>query len=308
MSDTAISLFAQTLPAAKTKLLIDMVNSLHVSQDHLRVQGRNEGKFFTRLWGSVTGETQKRQNSISQHQQTALENVVEVVNDLASSLTRSNLAMVQVADRLTEVELSLSQAIHVLADTRDALHTLRAEVDGHIRLIENTLAHLDLRITAKDEMELVLSRWSAGHLRHLPIASRCYVSLNELYWGTFGEFCRRHPGNNAQMMLERLQNEAIQQMQADAHAQEPGMRLPISDWLASSASDNAAADVFLEGLAYLGDGAPIDQMPMVYVCSQLPSVADTQHWPLTVPRLCHAQRLASALIREVFAPTTEGGA
>jgi len=306
--DVCVALFMQTLPAAKSKLLVDMVNCLQVSNDQLRVQTSRENSFLDRMFDSMTGQGYKRGNRIAENQQTALTSVLEVVNDLATHTTRSHWALAQVAGRLTAVELGLAHTANKLSDTREALQDLRNDVKNHVRRIDQDLVRIDLHATAKDEMDLVFSRWQANKLETLSIAARCYASFNELYWGAFGEFCRRHPGNRSHMLIETVKNRASTQMQADAKA-DTRQHLPAAKWLASAATHDAAGQTFLDGLVWLGNQATMKHTPAVYVCSNPPSFSsfNSAHWPQNMPLIFQPERLVNMLGREIFAPIQLAG-
>jgi len=50
-----------------------------------------------------------------------------------------------------------------------------------------------------------------------------------------------------------------------------------------------------DGLAYLGDWAAVDRAPFVFAAANLPG-----DLPMLLPRRCSAERMADALVAEVF--------
>lgn len=295
MPDISPLQFLEAVPSAQGRVLVDMVNCLDVAKDHIRVSTQTESSIFRRLVSAVTGETQKRNNRIAQSQQTVLESAVETIKELARHQTRSNYAIAQVAKRLTYVEESLAKSVNVLMETQNALCQLRVDVDGHVKRLNAEIARLDLRAAASEQMENVISRWEVGQFNHFPVASRCFVALHELYWGEFGDYCRHHPVGSSQTLLNTFQNKAIARLKKDAKSEEP---LAMTQWLAKSNASEAEADLFQQGLAYLGSHAQPSTSPWSYTMTQLP---DANNLPMKVMRICEAEYIPERLGREMFA-------
>lgn len=298
MSDVlALQDLITTLPSTKSRLLIDMVNSLEVSRDHLRVQELRDDRFFARAYDSFSGAGRKRQTQIAKQQQLALDSVIAVVNDLAKSITGSNLAITQAARRINSLENNLAQVANHAAHTSAVLRELGEHMEWHVRRVDATLAQLDMRASAKEELDRVISDWQVGRYDAFPLAARAYVALHELYWGSFGEFCRCHQGDSAaQNLLRTLENEVIKQLRDTLG----NGRHDLAGWLAAPLTLPLHADA----LRYLGQETGANRQGLSYVCTHWPLAAEDL--PLTVPRLCDAARLGRMLHREFF-PTLPGG-
>ena len=116
MSTESAQQFLHLVPSAQSRVLIDMVNSLDVARDHLRVSEKTSQSLGSRFFGAITGSTQRRNNHIAQNHQLALDSAISTITELAKSQSRSNFAIAQVAKRLTYVETSLAQTAMRLAD------------------------------------------------------------------------------------------------------------------------------------------------------------------------------------------------
>jgi hypothetical protein len=296
MTVPTLPAWTELLPAAKAKLLVDLTNALEAGANHLQVQERVSGP-FVRVWQSITGEASRRSTKIASYQQSALSGVMVLVEDLCQSVTTSNHAITQAAVRLYEVELALEKTADVAADTRDQLRELTLRFRRETTRIDQEFARVNLRISAREHVELVMSRWSSGQWHPLHLAARCYASLADLYWGAFGDWCRQTPAAASDNLLEELVHRATAQMQKDAGVA-PGERVPAQRWMSDDAGTPHDAQ-WREAIGFQGDWARPEDQPTVYVCSQLPPSTE---WPLTVPRLCSAERLARAMVREVFRP------
>ncbi|MGN6234322.1 MAG: diguanylate cyclase regulator RdcB family protein [Trinickia sp.] len=296
MNNTVESQFLSTVPSAKDRVLIDMVNSLDVARDHLRVARVGESDILGRFIGAISGDTQRRNNRIAQHQHLTLDGLVDTVTLLAQSQTRSFSAIEQVSTRLTEVEHSLAKVAHMTADIRDAVYQLRGVVRESAALLKDEIDRLDLRAAATEHMDNVMSRWESGRFDAFPIASRGIVVLHELYWGAFGDYLRRHRGaNNVQILLDTLREKMSVRWRQQAG--EDG--LPLAQWLARPVALEAQSEFFLEGLAYLGAGHSSQLRPWSFTLTQLP---DARVAPDAVNRFVGADIMAARLTREVFSP------
>ena len=194
------------------------------------------------------------------------------------------------------MEVSLAKSVRVLIETKDALHELRVNVDGHVKRLDADIARLDLRAAASEQMDNVFSRWEAGRFNYFPMASRCFVALHELYWGEFGDYYRRHPEGSSQTLRNTFHNKAIAQLKRDARCEEA---LTMAQWLAKGNADEAEADLFQQGLAYLGSHAQPTTSPWTYTMTQLPDANDP---PGKVMLICEAEYIPERLAREMFSP------
>ena len=131
----------------------------------------------------------------------------------------------------------------------------------------------------------------------LPIAGRCYATLEELRWGDFGHFYRQTTPARRAEHLELLENLVVAQLVADANiysSQRQDSRL----WLAIAPAGDYAG--MQPALAYLGDWAQPEQSPFVYSAVNLP-----QTLPPNMPRLCSPVRLSHAMLEEVLVRETQ---
>ena len=296
MSAVQIDHFLDAVPAARSKLLIDMVNCLDVVDGHIRVAQARENSFFARLIDGVRGHDQRRNNAIAEHQQTALRNVINETEDLARGIAHSHRALAITGERLKIFEVSLAHMAHVIADQRDALRSLRSVMQEELARVDADLARLDMHTAAQDQIEWVFSRWDAGGWSTLPLAGRCYVAMHELYWGNFGEYYRRHPGERSKVLLETAENKVVARLHRDAHI-EAQDSLALPDWLKPIPK---TSHLFAEGLSWLGEKHQLaEPHPMAYLCTQWQMLETKPQPPVTVPRLLPAKRLAG-MVTDVF--------
>lgn len=289
--------FLHAVPSAQSRVLIDMVNSLDVTRDHLRVSHKTENSIADRFLGAVTGSTQKRNNHIAQNHQLTLDNVLTTITELAKFQSRSNCAIVQVANRLTFVETSLAHTANQLADVLEVVTLLRVTVNEQAARLTEEVARLDLRAAASEQLDLVMSRWESGKFNAFPRSSRCFIAAHELHWGEFGEYVRRHSNSaNIETLKETFQNRAAARLRQSANDEEAA---PLSHWLSWESESQKESPIFLDGLAYLGSQCKSATQPWSYTLSQLPSANDA---PKSVSQYCSAQVMSQRIAREFFVP------
>ncbi len=280
------------LPMLADKFVVDFVNGIHVTNDHIRVQKQRTG-FFSRLADSVTGSSAARQAEINANLANGVESSLKWLGELSESLAQSNYAIVCVNNRLNDLKHDVAKIAHYSADTRQLLNALSVKMAERCDRLEHEVARIDFVQRVQINIEHVFSKWGAGKYQHLSLANRCYAALEELHWGAFGDFYRSNASEyDKQRLLEIAKNKAIDQLSKDVNVT-CVTRLEAHDWLTMPSSPNAAT--FMDALTYLGDAANDVQQPFIYSATQQP-----QQLPLRMPRLCSADRLGEALLHEVF--------
>jgi hypothetical protein len=95
--------------------------------------------------------------------------------------------------------------------------------------------------------------------------------------------------------LEDLTHRAISQLASDARF-DPTKRAPVNRWMNYTNSKGCGATPEAsEVLCYLGDWSEPDSHPFVFALSQ-----GSKEGPERLPLICSAERVARALIYEVF--------
>lgn len=280
------------LPMLTDKFVVDLVNGIHVVNDHVHEQKQRTG-IFSRLLDSYTGSSATRQADINANIAKSLESSLEWLTELSESLAQSNYAIARVNDRLNDLKHDIAKIADYSADTLQLLNALSANMTERCDQIEHEVARIDFIQRVQLNMDDVFAKWDAGKYQHLSLASRCYAALEELYWGAFGDFYRNNAHSpDMQRFAEIAKNKVISQLSKDANTQ-CITRLAAHDWLTTPDSPSAAT--MMDALSYLGDAANEVQQPFLYSTTQQP-----EQLPLRMPRLCSANRLGEAMLHEVF--------
>ncbi|HGW7253934.1 TPA: diguanylate cyclase regulator RdcB family protein, partial [Escherichia coli] len=157
---------------------------------------------------------------------------------------------------------------------------------------EKALTQRGLLVQAGEQSEQIFTRWRAGAYNAWSLPGRCFIVLEELRWGAFGDACRLGSPQAVALLLGDLRVKATQHLAESINAA-PTTRHYYHQWFASSTVSTGGDHA--DFLSWLGKWSTADKQP---VCWSV-----TQRWrtvALGMPRLCSAQRLAGAMVEEIF--------
>lgn len=277
------------------KFVVDFANGIDVARDHIRTQQKRTG-FYSRLYDGFTGQGGRRQTEINGSLADGLEGSLVWLNELTESLAKSNYALSRVNQRVASIQVAITSMAHYSANTRDKMADLSRNLNFRLDHVLSETLRIDFEQRAERQLEQVFNKWAAGRFSKLSFAGRCYAALEELRWGVFGDYCRKSSDNHVrQGFLDDLANRAIHQLNIDAKPGSLNSRVPVEAWIAPIRC-GASIDA-TDALAYVGDWSEPDPHPFVYTTTQLP-----RQLPDGLPRLCTAERVAEALVSEVYDP------
>jgi hypothetical protein len=284
----------EVLTCLPEKFVVDFANGIDVARDHIRVQQDRTG-YFARLFDGFSGQTARRQAEINASLTDGVEGALTWLTELTESLAKSNFALAKVNERVATIYGAVTTLADYSSDTRSRLAELSRSLNSRIDEISCEIARVAFEQRAERQLEQVFNKWAAGRFGAFSCAGRCYLVLEELRWGVFGDFCRNSKGSRVRdEFLDDLTNRAIRQLVADKRSPETQGRAPVDEWIAFPPSKTSIPDA-PEALAYMGDWSEPERHPFVFTTSQFP-----QSLPVAVPRLWSTERLAEALVSEVF--------
>ncbi len=277
------------------KFVVDFANGIDVARDHIRIQKKND-KFFTRMFDGLSGKSARRQNEINQSLADGVEGALNWLTELTNSVAKTNYALTKVNERLGIIQENFITLVNYSADTRQQLEELSTHVHSRMDEFSYELNRVDITQRATIQLDHVFDKWAAGKLNQFSPITKCYITLEELRWGDFGELCRNQIENDqklVQTMLEILANRLIQQLtkETDTTAQQ---RVGLVTWTNPNTSEKISTD-WVEALNYAGDWAQPDPHPFVFTTTQMPN-----QLPVFLPRICSAERVAEAMVSEIF--------
>lgn len=278
----------QILACLPEKFIVDFANGIDVTQDHLRQQ--RERSFFTRLKEGISGKSSTRQLAINASLADGVEASLTWLTELTSSLATTNYALAQINDRVSSLIADTATIAHYSADTREQLNMLADKVNHRIGNLEAQLNRLDRMRSGHLHLEQIFSSWSAGRFAALPLAGRCYVALEELRWGAFGDAVRHSDRHQAGQLLDILKNKALTQLAHDRNSRAT-VRHDTQDWLTWHNQHNDWSDT----INWIGDWCNEEAHPVTWSTTQQYNAL-----PLRMPRLSSAERIADSMVDEIF--------
>ncbi|RJL38140.1 chemotaxis protein [Pectobacterium carotovorum] len=281
----------QILTCLPEKFIVDFANGIDITQDHLRVQKNRS--FFTRVKEGLSGQSSARQHAINSALADGVEASLTWLTELTSSLATTNYALTQVNDRVTSLVSDTAMLAHYSADTREQLNALSLQVSQKLSHLEQQLHRVDMLQQGQLHLDQIFSSWSAGRYSALPLAGRCYVVLEELRWGAFGDVIRHGDTHQANQMIDIVKNKALAQLAVD-HRSLASARHDTHSWLSWNAGKIQQND-WPDTLNWMADWCTEDAHPVIWSTTQK---YDTL--PLRMPRLCSAERIAISMVDEIF--------
>lgn len=275
----------RVLESIYPKFIVDLVQGNDVSRQAASVP--QQQAFRERLTQEIMAQTQLRpwtmSGSLDENEILRL----GLAEKLASQLDPGHLALRRITQRLSAMQQAVSRP-------------------GQIRQVDEMLAYFSQRAAAKEKAliqrglvvqagkhsERVFTHWRAGNFSGWSMAGRCYVALEELRWGMFGDACRLAKADVAKMLKDNLRVMAAEFL-AQGIGAATATRHYYHQWL-STPSTPGLMD-YKDLLGWLGDWCDAEHQPICW--------SVTQSWQpvaLGMPRLCSAARLATAMVDEVF--------
>lgn len=270
----------------KDKAIVDLVNGLDVSRDHQKVLD-SQG-FFKRIVNDVSGKNKNRQGELNKALTQGLESTVIWLTELTESVTVSNLAIQAVNTRVDKLSLTLSTLADDYLNTRSQLQRLSDVTFARLSALESDIANLRLEVKAKTQLDIIMSKWAAGSWDNLPIASRCFIALEELRWGSFGDFIRSCSKKEKSDYLLLLKNKIIDQLACDSGLATKD-RIDSNFWIKAQSQDS------LEAISFLGNWCIEHKHPLTFYF--------TQEWserPIYMPNIISPDKLGFYLVDEIF--------
>lgn len=279
----------EAFPFLADKLVVDVVNGIEVANEHVRIQ-RQERGFAGRLIGVLSGKDVQRQAEVNASQNEAIAATFTMLTDLCGAVVKGNRAIVQVNERVDHLSEHLKKlAIHSM-EIKHQIEELDCIRQNQIYLLQADVKELRLEVKARTQMNLVLSKWDIGLWDSLSLSARCYLVLEELRWGDFGDFLKYGDQSAIDSLVSTLKNMLIARLQKDMDCTRDD-RIDTRLWLSPTESSNE----FFEALQYTGDWSNALANPYSFSISQL-----VDELPERMPRLLSAERLVKQVSKEVF--------
>ncbi|CBL44929.1 Conserved hypothetical protein [gamma proteobacterium HdN1] len=295
MNGNAISIndpIIKSLSSLPEKFIVDLANSIDINRDHVRTQTTRNGKFWSRLFGGLTGSASRRQSEINANVTDALEGTLHWLGELSRELARSNLALVTVNDRITTISGYLGQLANYSEKTRNALQALATEMNVRVSQAEQVILHVEFKQDVRRNIDTTFAKWEAGRFDQLSPSGRCTAALMDLYWGNFGTYIRDSRHNDRKEFIQLVVDKCISRMTADLNIS-ARTRIETHNWTALPTRSSLDTDLS-QALLYLTDTYTPNDTPFLAIATGRCENS------LDVPKIARAERIAEALFTEIF--------
>ncbi|WES68037.1 diguanylate cyclase regulator RdcB family protein [Superficieibacter sp. HKU1] len=277
---------ARPLESVHAKFIVELV--LGINNPRQTAITPQQLRFRERLMNDIMAQAQLRSwsmvDALSEHPAMR----VGLADKLASTLDPGYLALTKMGHHL-----------HILQqkgnETPGVLQLYATTGERFLRRAEHkqrALSRRGLMVQAGEHSEQVFTRWHAGSYSGWSLAGRCFIALEELRWGAFGDACRLATGEAKALLMDNLRATATEYLAQSINAA-PATRHFYHQWLSTPMAP-APMD-HKEMLCWLGSACDSERQPV--------SWSVTQTWQtiaLGMPRLCSAMRLAEAMVDEIF--------
>lgn len=118
---------------------------------------------------------------------------------------------------------------------------------------------------AGEQSEQIFTRWRAGAYNAWSLPGRCFIVLEELRWGAFGDACRLGSPQAVALLLGDLRVKATQHLAESINAA-PTTRHYYHQWFASSTVSTGGDHA--DFLSWLGKWSTADKQPVCWSVTQ----------------------------------------
>lgn len=287
--------FGLALECIHPKFMVDLVRSVDTSRQSPSVLQYQP--FRERLAQEIMTQTQLRPWAMSGgfNENAALR--LGMAEKLAGMFDPGHLALTKMTQKLTALRQQVNRREQQQPGLMQQYDELSSHFSQRAAYKEKALTQRGLTVQAGVHSEQIFTRWRAGHYNGWSLAGRCYVALEELRWGAFGDACRLANADVVSMLKDNLRGMAANYLAQGIHAS-PATRHFYHQWLTAPAATSLMDHKDM--LGWLGDWCDANSHPVSWSVTQ-----NWQNVALGMPRLCSATRLADAMVSEIFGSDTE---
>lgn len=282
--------YGRTLTCINEKFIVDFALGIGILRQPRNTQ--HSKSFYEKLRTQLVTQYQDAQRGLESvsapHPATALSWLAEFIHNLEPGYQATRL----VREKLLKLEKTSILTHSGTFDEYSSPDKLSTQLTFKLKQIENQLQNINLIERGRKHYEQVLTCWEHGHYYPFSPAGRCYVALQELYWGAFGEAVLFADDIQKTRLIDEVRERIIDKLASEVSLS-PHTRHYYHAWLTTPPS--AGVMEYKEALAWLGDSSHIEQQPISY--------SVTQTWrsiSLGMPRICSAMRLGGALVDELL--------
>lgn len=281
---------SRTLKCSSEKFIVDFALEIGMVRQPWNTQ--QSKSFYENLRGQLVTQYQdargSSENGFTPHSTAAISWLTAFI----TSLEPGYLATKLVREKLLQLEKNPALKGVSVFDRHSQLSKLRTQLTLKLEQLENRLQSVNLIEHGREHYEQVFALWNQGHYFPFSPAGRCYIALQELCWGAFGEAIQLADDVKKTRLIEEVRVRVIDKLASEVSVSSH-TRHYYHEWLTTPTSPGVLE--YKDALAWLGDTSHVEKQPVSY--------SVTQTWrgiSLGMPRICSAMRLGGALVDELL--------
>ncbi len=222
------------------KMIVDFVNGISVAQD-LNTTIKKRSSHGNRFMDAISGKGHLRQAHFNEHVLTGLQACEGWLKTLSGDIHLHSAAIERISSSLSKTQQHLVKVTNVVIDIREQVNILNQQT----KILMQDVQGLKISDKAKTQLELVFSSWQAGDLQKYSALEKCYIALDNLYWGNFSQALSLP---NRDDFMKILKNKLVSQLKDDLGVQ-PNQIILREDWMQIQQPQPAQQEL----LEYMGD-------------------------------------------------------
>lgn len=193
------------------KMILDFINGLSAASD-LQNTIKKRSSHSNRIADAVSGKAHLRQAHLNDHMLAGLQACEGWLKCLSDNANTHAMAIERVSNSLGKTQQHLATLANVVLDVRQKVQLL----SQHTQDLLGRFDTLQIGIEADRQLSNIFSSWKAGELRQYSALAKCYIVLDNLYWGNFAKVFSL---SDKELFLKRLRNELIIQLKEELQAE-----------------------------------------------------------------------------------------
>lgn len=190
MTKTLLDGPGRVLESVYPRFLVDLAQG-----DDARLPQAHQQQFRERLMQELLSRVQLQTWTNGGMLNAPLSLRLTLVEKLASMLDPGHLALTQIAQHLALLQKMDHRQHSAFPELPQQIAALYEWFSARCRWKEKALTQRGLLVQAGEQSEQIFTRWRAGAYNAWSLPGRCFIVLEELRWGAFGDLPSGKPAS-----------------------------------------------------------------------------------------------------------------
>lgn len=188
------------VPVLQDKMIVDLVNGIEVTRDHIRVREKKNCNIWTRMTNAFTGKSAAQQQRIDQNLNEGLQTTMMWLENLQASQIQTDRALAYVTHKLSETRNGIVKLVEKHVDLKNEVQQLDEKLnhlEAHFlqqnRYLQEKIHIMEIRQNAMIQMNVEFDKWACGGYASFSPLVQLFLVLENLSWGAFGTYDAINP-------------------------------------------------------------------------------------------------------------------